>query len=649
MPDPVFSPLGITPTEEQSAVQLTRTRHVLVEANAGAAKTTTLALRIAQALTRGADPAMVLALTFTPPAVEALQRQLELIGVPHDTVQRLRIHTFDDFCARLLEPLEGGPVPRLSTPEEVRGPLLDAVRRALTRNDERHFDELHVGVAPEELLESLLKAFTLLKGRLLLEQLPQDEPLTPALADELGFSYLTLRVRSAYEFLRRGGHPDRPTFRFDGDATYDMARTVLEGDLEGPASPLNLGLALIVLDEMHDLNRAMFTVLKALLAANRRAGFVGVGDRDQVIHSQTGAQSSFMHEDFEREIGKPMRLPLTASYRFGANLASSVGQLAGKAYAAAPGRQTRIELLPSESARVQAKLIAQIAREHLARPGGELRILLRQPSQSVLLERELLGLGVDYSMQDLQPFLRRREVLLVRGLWAHARGDYSGFADDGQRRAIMLAMLLFAGASVQSEELRSADAIGAVQEAITQALAHPQGMRHFIEGQVLRNAQPLALQRLTAALELLRGDSLVEFAQNLLPALAPLSLARAVLVNQADAQQVQDNLGRLVELAREEGSDPPSFFRLLDALDARQSRARAASRVVLSSIPAAKGLEFEHVLVPHLSRGEFVGTGDSSENRNLLYVALTRARDRLTLSFDPARPSRFLRDAGFLA
>jgi DNA helicase-2/ATP-dependent DNA helicase PcrA len=81
-------------------------------------------------------------------------------------------------------------------------------------------------------------------------------------------------------------------------------------------------------------------------------------------------------------------------------------------------------------------------------------------------------------------------------------------------------------------------------------------------------------------------------------------------------------------------------------MDSARRRLRASERVVLSSIEAAKGLEFDHVVLPHLSRGEF-GDG-STENRNLLYVAMTRAKSRLTLTFDPGRPSRFLRDAELL-
>ena len=53
-PDAVFEPKGLVPTAEQRAIQLVRKPPLIIEANAGAAKTTTLALRLAQALLRTA-------------------------------------------------------------------------------------------------------------------------------------------------------------------------------------------------------------------------------------------------------------------------------------------------------------------------------------------------------------------------------------------------------------------------------------------------------------------------------------------------------------------------------------------------------------------------------------------------------------------
>jgi DNA helicase-2/ATP-dependent DNA helicase PcrA len=80
----------------------------------------------------------------------------------------------------------------------------------------------------------------------------------------------------------------------------------------------------------------------------------------------------------------------------------------------------------------------------------------------------------------------------------------------------------------------------------------------------------------------------------------------------------------------------------------RQHGMKGKDAVVLSSIEAAKGLEFDHVIMPGLNKGEFALGGASADNRNLLYVGMTRARHRLTLLCDPARPSKYLIDAGLM-
>lgn len=649
MSDPIFLPVSLTPTDEQRLIQAARARHLLIEANAGAAKTTSLALRIAQALMRGAGPSMILALTYTAPAVQALRQQLSLIGVSADLIAGIRIHTFESFSESLLEGLEGRGTLQLPSQEQVKPYVLRAIERAQSLPQERYPDELVTGGTPSALVEGLLKSFAVLKGRMLIEQCSAESPMSPELAEDLGFDYLTLRVRAAYEFIRRGGHPDRPAFRFEGDATYDLARAVMMDELGAAESPFELGLALIVVDEMHDTNRAMFTILKALLEHNRRAAFVGVGDRDQVIHSQAGAEAAFMQEHFIQEIGRPTRLPLTASHRFGPALAQAVGALARKPYAAFQHHETEIRALPCESHRVMARMIALIGRDHLAQSGHEeLRILLRQPAHSILIERELLKLGIGYAVEGFRPFLRRRELLLVRGLHAFCIDDFTGFASKALRAQTLEAMMLFAGALIDSVELRHVDTVTAQRHAIEDASMHPDGMRDFIAGQVLRNASAPARSSLQAAMAVLKTRDLQAFGRDFMTALDPMRLAGAVLVRQEDIHQVRDNIAQLVQLALGEEESLDGVFQLLHALEQAQSRLRPTRRLTLSSIEAAKGLEFDHVLIPHLSRGEFVGEGSAAESRNLLYVAMTRARQCLTLAFNPAAPSRFLLDAGLL-
>ncbi|MFG6465885.1 3'-5' exonuclease [Roseateles sp. BYS87W] len=647
MSDAAFQPRHITPSEEQLAIQLRRTRLLLVEANAGAAKTTTLALRIAQALHRGAPPESVLALTTTEPAVDALKARLAFIGVEKSTLARLRVLSYETFSREVLAIAEGGTTPGLETPEQVQPYVVRAVERALTLPDEPHPDDLDTDARPADLVEGLLQSFDTIKGRMLLQQLDAEQRLTPAIAADLGLDYLTLRTWLCYEFIRRGGHPDHPEFRYAGDGPYDLARQLLSGEVQPGDTALPHGLALICVDEMHDLNRAAFTVLKAVLASSPRAAFVGVGDRDQVIHAQTGAEAAFMAEHFKAEIGQPEVLPLTTTRRFSTQLAQHVGALARKPYAADPQAQTHIALEPCDTPRLAAELIARLAQAHHAQTAQTaLRVLLRHASQSVLIEHELLRHGIAYGTAGFAPYLARPEILLVRGLHAHARQDYAGFSTPEQRARLLDAWLLFTGARVDSLELRHLDARDAQRVAVAEAAASADSTHSFVEGHALRSAQPAARRALEATLALLRSGDADAFEASFLTLLDPHRLAARVFVREADAERVAANITQLHRVALAEGGDVDAAFRLFNQLDAVRQRSRGSERVVLSSIEAAKGLEFDHVVLPHLTAGEF-GAG-TVENRNLLYVALTRSRQRLTLTFDPARPSRFLKDARFL-
>jgi DNA helicase-2/ATP-dependent DNA helicase PcrA len=104
-------------------------------------------------------------------------------------------------------------------------------------------------------------------------------------------------------------------------------------------------------------------------------------------------------------------------------------------------------------------------------------------------------------------------------------------------------------------------------------------------------------------------------------------------------------------------------FRTLEDLRAAITRRRADfdrlcredADLTFATAHATKGLEFDHVAVIGLDVGRFpsgralADAGDPQraleEARRLAYVAWTRARRSLILSYDPAHPSRFLLEA----
>ncbi|MDE2592811.1 MAG: ATP-dependent helicase [Burkholderiales bacterium] len=647
-----FTPKGIVPTDEQLAIQLGRHKRVVVQANAGAAKTTTLALRMGQALARGADPDRILAVTYTDAAVLALKQALDRLGVAAAVRNRIKIRTFDDFCRARLQHMEGGSVHDYERPEQLKPFVLQAIERVMSNPDERHTDEFAIEGSGEAMVEGLLNSFARLKGTLQWQMEAGDQVLTPALASELGHDYLTLRVFWAYEVIRRGGHPDHPAFRAPHDATYDLATQLLDEDAfaDLPA-PLALGLHLVLVDEMHDTNRAMFTVLRHLLAQNPQTAFVGVGDRDQVIHAVAGAEAGFMADTFEREIGPAERLPLTASYRFGPQLAAAVSRLSHKAYESRSSIQTDVQLIaydePKEANRHIAKLIEQGAGLTPRSSRSDIAILLRQPHQSVALENHLLDQGVDYRTSGFEPYLVRPEVLFVRGLIACAQNSFAGIEQIDTRMRVLQAMLMFTGSFVDSEHSDPEERLKVQHEAIKSVAHTPELVGPFLDNQILRNASAAIRHRLEAALGIASVNATDVLLDRFVQALAPQSLAARVMVQASDIEQVSANIQGLIASAATY-DNVASFFRAMNEREIRQQAMRGRDCVVLSSIEAAKGLEFDHAIMPGLNKGEFAIGGNTTDNHNLLYVGMTRARQRLTLLCDRRRPSQYLVEAGLI-
>jgi DNA helicase II / ATP-dependent DNA helicase PcrA len=105
-----------------------------------------------------------------------------------------------------------------------------------------------------------------------------------------------------------------------------------------------------------------------------------------------------------------------------------------------------------------------------------------------------------------------------------------------------------------------------------------------------------------------------------------------------------------------------SLGAFLDAMEHARARLHnlrdPGAPVELITVHAAKGREWETVIVIGFEEDRFpnrralLGAADPKraveEERRLAYVAMTRATERLVLAFDPARPSRFLADAGLL-
>ncbi|AKJ28326.1 UvrD-helicase domain-containing protein [Caldimonas brevitalea] len=645
-----FLPKSLQPTDEQLAIQTATANTLVVEANAGAAKTTTLALRIAESWQRGIAPDRMLGLTYTEPAVQALRAALKKLGMPAPVVQRLRIETFEAFCANVLRGLEGPGVLQLESAEALKPQVWEAIL-GVEEHPGPHRDALQLPARGDHgAVEAFLRESLQLKGTM---QLALDEehegPMTPERALALDRDYTLLRIYAQYEnVVRRGGHPDRPVFRGPFDATYDLARLIHAGEpVEGtPGWPTELRV--LVVDEMHDLNQAMFFVLCELLDTNRACYFCGAGDHDQVIHQVAGADVRFMQDELALRTHhrSVTRLPLSASFRFGSALASKAGRFARKRYASASAHETRVRLGHYDDADECVEQVLQAATEWRESEGerrmSEFAVLLRHPHQSVLLENKLLEADLAYATRGFESYLLRPEILLVRGLLAVATDNFASIDSPDTRKRIVEAFVFFCDVRIVADDQPEQSQDRLVQEAVNAVVEDPGILRLFFENQVLKNADPYVRRRLSAAVEAARKAPADTLLQDFLQALDIPALAASVFVEQPRRREALGHVEGLTRLAAGHRS-AAAFFQMLNQSELRQQQRKASEHLVLGSIEAAKGLEYDQVLLPWLERGLLPATGAAERDEaNLFYVGMTRARRCLTLLAHRERPSPYL-------
>ena len=653
--EPLFKTRAFTPTPEQLAVQTASARSLLIEANAGAAKTTTLALRMAESWQRGTAPNAFLALVHTDTACLALHAALKKIGVPAPVRQRMRVVTFEQFCTQLLaDPsARAAPVPVLATPEQLRPHVWQAVQQVESNyaQDGRWQGALQLPSQGDSgFVEEFLTVAARLKGTLADELLRDGQAASPEYAEALGVDFTLLCVFLAGERLRLGGLANEALFRGPHDATYDLARALHQGAAPADYPRWPLQVRSLCVDEMHDMNQATFTVLAALLNSTFSL-FCGVGDRDQVLFGSSGADARFMQGAITEATGRAvLRLPLTPSHRFGRRLAAKVGRLAAKPYASTAAHDTGVSLQVYEDGAQCVQLVLAELAHWRATPRARMdqfAVLLRHAHLSVGIENALIAAGVPYTLNGFDSYLLRPEVLLVRGLLAVATDNFDSVADPRTRNALVHALLFFCGARIvvagregESQHTLLADAVRSVGD-------NPLLLQDFFRNQILRNAAPAMRRRLLAAVAVAQQPPAPDMLQRVLDALEMDTLIQGALVSRQRRQDAQGNIAGLCAAARGFAS-AQAYFVHLNKAEQSQATLRSTASLVLTSIAQAKGLEFEHVVVPYLEHDIFPAPQSRpGEEQNTLYVAMTRARSQLTLLAHSHRPSSLVAQLGY--
>jgi DNA helicase-2/ATP-dependent DNA helicase PcrA len=678
-PSPVqFIPAGFVPTDEQRAIQLSRSRVTLVAANAGAAKTTTLALRIGEALTRGLPPEDILALTFTPEAKQVMQTRLVEVGIAYNTARKIRVQTMDEFAARVLGNMEDAKPLTMQSAREQKVHALAALED-VSNNYPSKSEQLEIrthNLAVSQFLEALLR----MKATMAFDSVDEGLDLE-YIAEDLGVPLTDYLWSIEYEKHRLGTFGEVPSRGFF-DATYDLARALRDDPETIEAFP---AYRLVVGDELHDLNEASFRILEALLKMDKLY-FVGVGDRDQVIYSQMGADEAYLNQRFSAVFPQCAHYPLTMTYRHGPHLAYAMeafkrkpvdsklpmkteinvafygpanagdgsahdaGELADRTNrqtseasgAVAPQLEDAVDRAASANTVTCAtRVVEAIAKWRRDRkPLDGIAILLRDSHQSIEIENALMQADIGYRTLTMNSYLQREEILFLRGMFAIALNNLEKVASPASREAIVESLSMFGEVPMTP---------AALEEAKTTIARDPGTLKYFFEGQIQRVGAAAASARIAQAVayvQALEADTPAYIAlTEICERIGMEALARRVYVHPYDASVIAKSVAGFIEAARASGKNVRDFADWSGQADAFAGTRKARDLVAIDCVAHAKGKEFDHVILPYMAASEFPNPLRAfKEEENLFYVAATRPKSRLTLiaPADPAARSSFI-------
>ena len=625
-------------TEQRRAVE-TIDGPLLILAGAGSGKTRVLTHRMAWMLYKGVEPHQILAVTFTNKAAgEMKERVMDLIG---DRARNILVSTFHSACVRFLR----RDITRLGYKSSFTIYDTDDQRRLI--RDILLGMNLDPKVHDPRRLISYIDAAKNKLGQ------PDEQRAARGDVDE--------RVFAAYQRALRAA---------DAVDFNDLIGLMVTLFREHPdvLARYQERYRYLMVDEYQDTNHTQYTLIKML--AGRYRNLAVVGDDDQSIYAFRGADVTNILS-FEKDFPDATTIRLERNYRStktilqaaGSVVSNNRGRMEKTMWTDAPDG-ARVGVMVGSDENREAELVVQSIRRGL-RTGcspNDFAIIYRSNAASRAFEQALLAAKIPHVLVGAQKFYERREI---RDIVSYIKLLLNPADDMAFRRII-------------NEPPRG---IGAksVEDIVHEASIRGVPLLESARGWSMRGR---AKSRVSAGAFCRMIDSLSQVALEVTPAdLVREIVKRTGYETRLTTQNTRESLGRLEniqELIRaleedDSDSEAPSeegpierLQRFLDKISlaspTEQIPGEEQGQVTLLTAHLAKGLEFPTVFVVGMYEGAFPHfrsmerEEDIEEERRLVYVAFTRAREKLyitrprqrlmftggTASRQDALPSRFM-------
>ncbi|WP_353661282.1 UvrD-helicase domain-containing protein [Hydrogenimonas sp. SS33] len=600
---------------------------MLILAGAGSGKTKTITTRLAYLLSLGIDPANTLTLTFTNKAAsEMRERALAMIDNP---VYPPLLCTFHKFGLLFLK----FNIEKLGRKNDFVVIDTDDKKRIIKQIDK----ELPTALVASEISRyknSLIKP---------------DQAI--AQAEHPQYKKIAAIYKTYQEYIVENNLVDFDDLLM---LTYELLDT--HNDLRRATSER---YRYIMVDEYQDTNELQLQLLMKL--CDTHTNLCVVGDDDQSIYGWRGANIRNILE-FEKMFDDTRVVKLENNYRSTSEILEAANLLIqhnrnrlGKVLKSTKGSGKPVEIFQSADENEESDKIARAVKQLIDSgvPAGEIAVLYRINALSRSLEEGLGRAGIAYQLVGGVRFYERAEIkdaISYLRIIANSHDDFSfkrvinrpkrgigkATVDKIEKAAYekRLSLYQFLSETPKSElsKLLSKKAYASINRFINDLEILQETLEHSIMGFIDQFDKTIGLKEYYASLpdgmeRVLNLDEFYGLFRDMVKKNPDLTLD--AFLNEISLQSDQDQI--------------------------------KGEQISIMSVHASKGLEFTHLFVIGMEEEFFplLGDGcDMEEERRLGYVAMTRAKESLTLSTVQSRfhkgrrkhleKSRFLTEAGLL-
>ncbi len=600
--------------KQQKEAVLENDTNLLIIAGAGSGKTKTITHKIAYILNNGyAKAYQILALTFTNKAANEMKERIG--NMVKSQAKDIYIGTFHSIALRMLRNEGFNPTIYDTKDQEV---LIKEILKTLNIDKKKY--------PPRKLLSKISNYKLHLKK---FDEIPASTP----------YEALIQKIYKIYETRLEEANA------VDFDNIIIKAIEVLKNSDETRQKYSNR-FKYIFIDEYQDTNYPQHMFIKLLYDGQNK--ICAVGDEDQSIYGFRGADVGNIM-NFSGEYDNCKIIKLEKNYRSGQNILNAANNVISKnnfrnkkkLYSDKDGGNVSILSFPSETdeAYFVAKKVESL--KAIGEKLSDIAVLYRTNFQSRIIEEMLVKHSIDYKIVGSKKFFDRKEI---KDTIAYLKLTYN--KDD------------------------NISFIRAVE-------SHPRGIGKRLIDKISEHSAEKNYAYFQASIDLLENNKLTKKQHKDLSGFINIfaeldknasasTLIDSILINSGYKKYLEElkeygRIENIMELKNAaKNNNLSDFLEGISLFDYSNEVEENSDAVNLMTIHASKGLEFNTVFIVGVEEGLFPNANlketelDMEEERRLFYVAITRAKENLFISYANSRkrnnqlmqtaPSRFLKN-----